>query len=278
MIYLIKSASWNKEKNSFEFILKIGYTKDTSAQNRFSSYINHNPTVEILFKIPNATREQESLLHKYFKGFRIHGNEWYEYREEIINFFTSHTTRKSLNSVIIPEEPSNISKAKEFSEFVDTVENLDLKKRLLTYLELSSQYLRLKFLYLLSKDDLLSEEILSKIPDDNFLTYFSILGPERIKALGYNVTKLNKELGIVSFDKNKLNLLIFKSFNIGDRLSLSNIKIRLKEIYSNCGFNKTAKANDLEIWFEIKEIFVTDHLDNGSKKRGKGYEILSKKQ
>lgn len=95
MIYLIKSASWNKEKNSFEFILKIGYTKDSSAQNRFSSYVNHNPTVEILFKIPNATREQESLLHKYFKGFRIHGNEWYEYREEIINFFTSHTTKDS---------------------------------------------------------------------------------------------------------------------------------------------------------------------------------------
>ena len=98
MIYLIKSASWNKEKNSFEFILKIGYTKDSSAQNRFSSYVNHNPTSEILFKISEATRRQEGALHEYFKEFRIYGREWYEYREEIIEFFKSHITKDSLTT------------------------------------------------------------------------------------------------------------------------------------------------------------------------------------
>ena len=143
MIYLIKSASWNKEKNSFEFILKIGYTKDTSAQNRFSSYINHNPTSEILFKIPNATRRQEGSLHNYFKDFRVYGKEWYKYDDDIVEFFKEHTTKDSLNNLpkyeFHSERKSRITVSKEkFFNFINDLEDSEIKTKLLEYLNIKT--------------------------------------------------------------------------------------------------------------------------------------------
>ena len=51
------------------------------------------------------------------------------------------------------------------------------------------------------------------------------------------------------------------------------IKERLRQIYQEVDYKKTAKATDLEEWFEVKEVNITD--TNG--KRGKGFEILSTK-
>ena len=141
MIYLIRSASWNEEANNFEFILKIGYTKDSSAKNRFTSYSNHNPTSKVLYKIPNATRRQEGSVHKYFEKFKKYGNEWYEYREEIVEFFKTHTTRESLN--FLPEYKfrqervsEKTAKINKFYKFVNSLETSKLKSLLLNYIKL----------------------------------------------------------------------------------------------------------------------------------------------
>lgn len=283
MIYLIKSASWNKEENRFEFILKIGYTKDSSAQNRFSSYVNHNPTSEILFKIQNATRRQEGSLHNYFKDFRVYGKEWYKYDDGIVEFFKEHTTAESLD--LLPKykfqreiESNRTISLNKFSEFIKGINDSNLKERLQTYLSLKTHYLRLKFLCDLAEEGLLTNEILEYLPDNNFKIYFELLGYKRIKELGHNIFLLNKELNINLFDKSILKGKIFENFKVSEKYSLSDIKDKLREIYTNVGYSKNPMPKDLEEFFDIKEITMYVLDDFGAKKRARGYEILSKKQ
>lgn len=282
MIYLIRSASWNEEANSFEFILKIGYTKDSSAKNRFTSYSNHNPTSKVLYKIPNATRRQEGSVHKYFEEFRKYGNEWYEYREEIIEFFKTHTTIESLN--FLPEYKfrqervsEKTDKINKFYKFVNSLKTSKLKSLLLNYLNLKRAYDKLIFLYKLSKNGQLSEEILEKLPDKNFKEYFTILGADRIKALAYNTSLLNKELSILTFDDTILLERIYNIFIPGNRYSLVDIKQVLLNIYQDVGYKKTPVATDLQEWFNIKSVQINTKISKGKYKRDQGFEILSRR-
>lgn len=281
MIYLIRSASWNEEANSFEFILKIGYTKDSSAKNRFTSYSNHNPTSKVLYKIPNATRRQEGSVHKYFEKFKKYGNEWYEYREEIIEFFKTHTTRESLN--FLPEYKfrqemvsERVIKIEKFHKFVENLKDLELKSLLSNYLDLK-MYDRLRLLYKLSKQSQLNEELLENIPDKNFKEYFTTLGPNRIKAVGYDTTILNKELKNLSLSED-LAEKVYNTFSLGKRYTSIYIKNELLKIYQEIGYSKTPIATDLKTWFKIKRVQINTKIAKGVYKRDKGFEILSKKE
>ena len=77
-------------------VLKIGYTADKNSKKRFESYKNHNPFFEILFKIPGGTEEDEKNLHYKFKSYLRSGREWFSCEQEILDFFTTHTTKESL--------------------------------------------------------------------------------------------------------------------------------------------------------------------------------------
>ena len=273
MVYLIKSTSWNSEDNKFEFILKIGYTKDNTAKNRISSYNNHNPTVEILFKIPNATERHEGALHEYFRRFRIYNREWYEYKEEIIEFLKTHTTIESLDRDLpeykFTQEKQTSQRAvrlREFIDFVDKLEESVLKSSLQSYLEEKTSYSRLRILYDLEESGLLTDKILDNLPDDKFKDYFKILGSKRVRSLGFNRTKLDHELAYkdVSFETN-LAKAIYNEFHEGDIIERSEIKRRIKSIYDSLGCKKTAKATDLKNWFEIEEI---QFRSNGGKFHG----------
>ena len=253
MIYLIKSASWNSKENKFEFILKIGYTGDESAKNRFSSYNNHNPTIEILFKIPEATEQQEMALHEYFKKFRVYNREWYEYNEEIIEFFKTHTTTESLNSeqdllMCIKTKDQQPTKA----DFINGLEESDLKIRLQNYVAEKTVFCRLKFLCKSENSFLLTEPILEMLPENNFKKYFEVLGVDRIRALGCNLGRVNKELGIKTFSLDDLDFDIYQEFSEGDMVSSSEIKEKLAIIYKEYGFEKKPKTTDLQYWFDIE--------------------------
>lgn len=262
MIYLIKSASWNSKESKFEFILKIGYTGDESAKNRFSSYNNHNPTIEILFKIPDATEQQEMALHEYFKKFRVYNREWYEYNEEIIEFFKTHTTVESLNSEqdllmyikTEDQQPTKADRLKKFLDFVDGLEEPDLKSCLQNYIAEKIAFCRLKFLCKSENSFLLTESILEMLPENNFKKYFEVLGVDRIRALGCNLGRVNKELGIKTFSLDDLDLDIYQEFSEGDTVSSSEIKEKLAIIYKEYGFEKTPKTTDLKYWFDIEPI------------------------
>ena len=107
-----------------------------------------------------------------------------------------------------------------------------------------------------------------------YKNYLNILGPERIRALGYCEVNLKKELANLSGSFKVLEELIMV-FTIGNRYLLKDIKDILKDIYQKLGLTKTAKASDLEEYFEVRIVWLKDPI---SKKQSKGYEILSLKE
>ena len=144
------------------------------------------------------------------------------------------------------------------------------------YEQLTTRYDKLK---LLCESGLSQDAInlfLSQISDsDEIKSYYVTLGPKRLYELGYSITKIRKELGIVVFDKNLLKDEILKQFHVGDRLLLMDIKDKLKTIYQSINYESNPTASDLLEYFEVKDF--TKSIINpktGKKKRASGYELL----
>ena len=116
--------------------------------------------------------------------------------------------------------------------------------------------------------------VLDQIPLE-FRNYYQTLGPERCKALSYDVTYISREYSDLQFDKSKLQEKIYKTFQVNSKYSKSNIKETLGVIYSSLGYNKTPKANDLEEYFEIKLCKV---LDRTTGKFDNGFKIIKLKE
>ena len=128
----------------------------------------------------------------------------------------------------------------------------------------------------------LSEEAIHIVLDqigenDSIKSYYTTLGPQRLRALSYNKTFIEKELGIVMFSPELLRDSVYSDFKEGEKLSLTNIKNRLSYIYSSINYNSTPKATDIERWFEVKECLVSVEVE-GKKKRSRGYELLKSKR
>lgn len=124
----------------------------------------------------------------------------------------------------------------------------------------------------LSKEAL--ELILAQISEeDDIKSHFLALGPEKIKALGYNMTKIRRELGIVIFNKELLINTIFTNFNVGDKLNQIDIKQKLFDLYTSISYTATLKATDLGNYFEIKKCKIT----LPDKSRINGIEIIGVK-
>lgn len=119
--------------------------------------------------------------------------------------------------------------------------------------------------YGLSKQAL--DVILGQIADsDEVKSYYTTLGPDRLKSLSYSKTFI-KKLGIVTFSKELLISEMLSNFNIGDKLSITQIKEKLKYIYSSINYTSVPKATDLEDYFTVKEAKINEILSDGSKKK-----------
>ena len=121
----------------------------------------------------------------------------------------------------------------------------------------------------LNKDTVIT--LLDYIPL-TYKTFYLSLGPERCKALGYNKTLIDRELALQKFDINNMIPEIHNTFKVGEIYSLADIKEKLKKIYSSSNYNKTAKATDIEFYFDISE--YTKRVDG---KKVRCYKIINKK-
>ena len=134
---------------------------------------------------------------------------------------------------------------------------------------------RLKFIVSLSEVDLTKEELFSffSLIPDKYFNYYDILGFDGIKACkcqeSYVKRKINDIKGNSMIDK-KIKEEIYRLFKVGNRYVKSDIKSTLKMLYDRLGYQKTAKASDLEEYFELKKIYTSDKKN--------GFELLSKKQ
>ena len=109
-----------------------------------------------------------------------------------------------------------------------------------------------------------------------FEGYYNVLGPERIKELSYRNDSIKSE-----YDKLKNNQSIdisgdfLQTFIVGERYSLPEIKQTLEKIYTEHNYKRTPKAVDLKEVFEVKSCSIFKTLEDGTKQKLNGFEILS---
>ena len=162
----------------------------------------------------------------------------------------------------------------------DDLVNQEVSEFMKEYFSKTTMYDKLRLLceYGLSEDAI--KVVLAQISDsDEIKSYYTVLKPQRLKALGYSVTRIKKELGIVIFSPELLIQEVYSEFKEGEKYTLSDLKNKLSSIYSSINYQSTPKANDIEKYFEIKGI-VTYEKDEKTRKRKqiRGYELLRSKE
>lgn len=117
--------------------------------------------------------------------------------------------------------------------------------------------------------------ILDQLSGDDIKSHYIALGPDRMRALSYNLTYIKDEMNVRFFNGDELKNAILKEFHVGDRVSTADAKIRIGKIYESIGYKATPKAVDLKRFFNIKEVLIPTVDDSGKKKRVFGIELLS---
>lgn len=114
--------------------------------------------------------------------------------------------------------------------------------------------------------------IVDNVSTKRFKEYVTVLGVDECRSVGYKIEELNKKLSIRSFDKNLLKKKIYETFKVGNSYTRSGIKEILAGIYKEIGYKATAKASDLDNYFEYKKGLVT--VNN---KRVSSFKLINKK-
>ena len=104
--------------------------------------------------------------------------------------------------------------------------------------------------------------------------YLYILGPERIKNIGYKESDIKREIFSL-YSKDLVKSELIKNIIIKKRYNLKELKEIIQSIYNLLGISKTAKAKDIEEYYEVKTVKVID--PDNPEKRVNGYEIISLK-
>ncbi len=249
----------------------------------FDAIINKKleATEKLLRAFDSAPEDTKGVLaNKYLRGVE---NDNYQDDYVGVNKRGYSNLKPEINNlVIISERRAYDIQQTEYADRFSVISALDIdfsdgirgemNAFFTEYDELKTIYDRLKFLCEANLSDE-ARKVIERQLDDKTTRYLS-LGKDRLKALGYHSSKIEKELGDTKTDKIiELKDKIYSEFNEGDRISLSDIKEKLAKIYSEISYSKSAKANDLEEWFEVSLINITSLQG----KRGKGFELLKKK-
>lgn len=242
----------------------------------------------------------ESLPKNPIRGSKDFKKIKNECREVLSYFFNTRDTEKHLKS-IISEIKDQLSKdyvieylrkdsrigSKKVDRYFevlrcresgiyceDDMVNQEVSEFLRVYINLNTMKDKFKLLceYGLSNDAI--NIVLGQIADsDEIKSYYTTLGPDRLRALSYSKTFIKKELNIVTFSQDLLEKSMYLEFKEGDKLSLVDIKTKLTNIYDSISYDRKAKATDLENYFEVKKCTI-----NFPDKRVNGLEIIKKKE
>ena len=252
-------------------------------------------TLEELDKLPNnPTRGDSRVLKGKYKAKEII-SYLFDTKEEINNYLSmlmdklgdtiSYTTALdyiSKDSTIDQDKLNNYYDIKRRSDtgiYTEDKElNLEVSSFLNVYNQLTTIYDKLKYISETSVSKEAIDIILSQLSDsDHVKSYYTILGTVRLRELGYSITKIKKELGIVIFNPELLHQSIYSNFHVGDKLPLSIIKTKLSDIYKSINYNASPKAIDIKGYFEVKEFISYEKKSDGSgRKQVRCYELLKK--
>ena len=110
------------------------------------------------------------------------------------------------------------------------------------------------------------EAIEHRITDSRIHQYYKFYGTEGCSSRDYQRSKL--EAGLLDASKEDiLSEFIYNHYDEGDRVTKSEIKDYLKNLYVKCNVSKTAKATDLEEYFKLTrtQIITPEGPKNGFK-------------
>ncbi len=113
-------------------------------------------------------------------------------------------------------------------------------------------------------------DLLSRIVNPEFKCYFTVLGPERCKALSYQRSHLEEEFNRLMSNQgveSRVKEVVLACFKVGQRYTKDYIKTRLREIFEDLDYKKTAKASSLGEWFDIKPCLIINK-ETGRKEHG----------
>ena len=111
-----------------------------------------------------------------------------------------------------------------------------------------------------------------RIPRDYSL-YYSVIGSLKIKSAGYYESAL-KNIISQALNYNEISGTILHTFFIGNKYTKKYIKEKLQEIYNQFNIKKSAKASDLEEYFILNRVKISNK-ETG--KRDEGFEIIQLK-
>ena len=137
---------------------------------------------------------------------------------------------------------------------------------------------KLKLLCTLDLDLESMDIVLNSVPLI-FRNYYTVLGPERCRALSYKGNLLKEE-----YDQLLLKQVVTQSVSdklltvvdIGKKYPLEVIKKLIGIIYKEFGITRTPKASDIEDFLDVRQLQSSQFVD-GKKKSLRVYEILGKK-
>lgn len=127
------------------------------------------------------------------------------------------------------------------------------------------------YLDLYINEPIIYESIKFSVKDPDFQKFYEHYGSKGCKAKEYRKIELEKEFqDAVKEDIN----MVYTSFIVGEKYTLKEVKSVLSKVYSSQGLNKSPKASDLENYFELSPVLLTNPK---TKKREHGYKIVKRK-
>lgn len=250
-------------------------------------------------------RTSESLSDLQDSGLVIDRAKFYQFRdfvEKIINLIVNkkvdlgeislgdgvNQVSNLVNNVLVIRHIRSYSRFWKYIEDVFGYKESDLLGQ--EYLDSIQKFLakfdsytrftdKMRFLY--DNVNNFTEEEFSSILrsiDIVFKNYFTVLGRDRIRALQFRKYALDAEQERLYGNQNKnsdLKSSIYSTFIVGNRYTKVFIKEKLGEIYNILGIQSSPKATDIENYFEVKKVQITNK-ETG--KKDHGYLILKIKE
>lgn len=241
---------------------------------------------------------------KVYQIFHIHQekleNKLQKYRADIFNLGKSadllvyeYLRNKNLDSYsgieyrIIGRNKLEVCKSNRLDvEYQKILDEKESTAKYLNYKEnkdsLNSEFLdafyntnnfteKLKLLCEYLKTNDYNRKELENVISQKYFDYYDFFGPERCKAYLFRediiLNKVSDQLQV-----DNLTAEVLKIFTLGDRITKKLAKEKLKDVYKKLNIQATAKATDLEKWFEIKTINFS--INN---KREAGFELIALK-
>ena len=269
----------NPWKNRAELYYKLNTKEKT--QEEFNTYLNNkiNETNDLLNVYGKAVGSEKKSLAKTYRA--VAKMKKYKANFVAVDEHAGSDLKPVFNKLVMISEMrafeiQQYDYKDRFSVFnviageVSDIEDINL--RLNEFYSLKSAAAKLRFLCSLDESTALS--CLPHLPEE-YVNYYTVLGIERIKANGYNITDVKKEYeGIIGNQEVDIRSAILMEFSVGEKVSKNNVKEKLKKLYKNLGYSKTPRAVDLGEYFIIKNCKIPK--PDGT--RDNGYEILKIKE